>query len=220
MAEQRGRQAVDRSVLVLACLLAAGGAWAQERPPVAPTRDVMVTYRATAPAGGRAPQGLEAGSREFRVAATQGGLLMRVETMGAAGAYVIVDRAAQRMLMVMPQDRRFIEMPVNDAFARGFVLNEGMTFARRGSDTVASLRCTVWEVTSREGAGTACVTEDGVLLRGRASDGKGVIEATAVTYAAQPAALFRPPADHSRLELPAGAMPGGGPPGQGRPPAR
>jgi hypothetical protein len=182
----------------------AGIAVAQERPPVAPTRDVLVTYRATAPVQGRrAP----AGAQTLRVATTQGGRLMRIEGVGAGDAYVIVDRTTQRMVMVMPQDRRFMEMPADDAFARGFVLNTSMRFVRRGADTVAGLKCTVWEVTSQEGAGTACVTDDGVLLRGRGSDGKGGIEATAVKYGPQPAAMFRPPAGFSRFELPAGVPP-------------
>ncbi len=103
-----------------------------------------------------------------------------MEGVGAGGAYVIVDRTTQRMTMVMPQDRRYLEMPANDAFARGFVLSDSMRFIRKGSETVAGLKCTQWEVISQEGAGTACVTDDGVLLRGRGSDGKGGIEATAV----------------------------------------
>ncbi len=193
----------------LAFLAASGAALAQDRPPVAPTRDVVVTYRATAPAqaGARVPQG----AQNIRVATTQGGRLLRIEGVGAGGAYVIVDRTTQRMVMVMPQDRRYVEMPANDAFARGFVLNESMSFAKRGTETVAGLKCTLWEVTSREGAGTACVTDDGVLLRGRGNDGKGGIEATAVRYGPQPAAQFKPPADFSRLDIPPGMGPGSGP---------
>lgn len=192
----------------MAFLAGCGVALAQERPPVAPTRDVMVIYKATAPAqaGGRVPQG----AQDIRVATTQGGRLLRIEGMGAGGAYVIVDRTTQRMVMVMPQDRRYVEMPANDAFARGFVLNESMTFIKRGTETVAGLKCTLWEVTSREGAGTACVTDDGVLLRGRGNDGKGGIEATAVRYGPQPAAMFKPPAEFSRLDVPPGL--GGSPP--------
>ena len=195
-------------------LASSGAALAQDRPPVAPTRDVMVAYRATAPAqaGAQAPQG----AQDIRVATTQGGRLLRVEGVGAGGAYVIVDRTTQRMVMVMPQDRRYVEMPASDAFARGFVLNESMTFVKRGTETVAGLKCTLWEVTSREGAGTACVTDDGVLLRGRGSDGKGGIEATSVKYGPQAAALFKPPADFSRLDVPPGMGQGSGP----RPPGR
>ncbi len=196
---------------VVLAVIWSGAALAQERPPVAPTRDVLVTYRATAPAqaGRPAPP-----AQSLRVATTQGGRLMRVEGMGAGGAYVIVDRTTQRMVMVMPQDRRFMEMPANDAFARGFVLNDTMTFVKRGGETVAGLKCTVWEVTSRDGAGTACVTDDGVLLRGRGNDGKGGIEATAVKYGAQPAALFKPPADFSKIEMPSDVSPGTRPPGR------
>ncbi len=195
-------------------LAASGAALAQDRPPVAPTRDVIVSYRATAPAqaGARVPQG----THNIRVATTQGGRLLRVEGVGAGGAYVIVDRTTQRMVMVMPQDRRYVEMPASDAFARGFVLNESMTFVKRGAETVAGLKCTLWEVTSREGAGTACVTNDGVLLRGRGNDGKGGIEATSVKYGPQAAALFKPPADFSRLDVPPGMGQGGG----ARPPGR
>jgi hypothetical protein len=193
-----------RILAALGATVWAGIALAQDRPAVAPTRDVIVTYRATAPLqAGRAP----AGAQTLRVATTQGGRLMRIEGVGAGGAYVIVDRTTQRMLMVMPQDRRFMEMPADDAFARGFVLNTSMRFERRGAETVAGLKCTLWEVTSHEGAGTACVTDDGVLLRGRGSDGKGGIEATAVKYGPQPASLFRPPANFTKIELPAGVPP-------------
>lgn len=203
----------------LGVLASCGAALAQDRPPVAPTRDVIVSYRATAPAqaGARVPQG----AQDIRVATTQGGRLLRVEGVGAGGAYVIVDRTTQRMVMVMPQDRRFVEMPASDAFARGFVLNESMTFVKRGAETVAGLKCTLWEVTSREGAGTACVTDDGVLLRGRGNDGKGGIEAISVKYGPQAAALFKPPADFSRLDVPPGMGPGGATQGGGaRPPGR
>lgn len=195
---------------VLAMVAVAGSAGAQQRPPTAPTRDVQVTYRASGPS----QAGQAARQQDMRVAVTAGGGLMRIEGVGGAGGYVIVDRASQRMTMVMPQDRRYIEMPANDAFARGFVLNDSMTFVKKGSEKVAGLTCTVWEVTSREGAGTACVTDDGVMLRGRGNDGKGGIEAMAVKYGPQPASLFKPPADYSKLDMPAGMPPGARPPGR------
>ena len=45
----------------LGVLASCGAALAQDRPPVAPTRDVIVSYRATAPAqaGARVPQGAQ-----------------------------------------------------------------------------------------------------------------------------------------------------------------
>ncbi|MCC6717952.1 MAG: DUF4412 domain-containing protein [Acetobacteraceae bacterium] len=183
---------------------------AQDRPAILPTRDVAITYRASGPVQGRQQQ------QDLRVAFTAGGKLMRVEGIGGggreAGAYVIVDHTTQRMTMVMAQDRRFMEMPANNAFSRGFLLSATMKFVRRGSETVAGLKCTVWDITSADGNGKACLTEDGVMLRGSGIDGKGAILATAVSYAPQPAALFKPPAGFTRLEIPAGL--GGRPPGR------
>lgn len=195
--------------LVLAAAPAAA-ALAQERPTMLPTRDVMVTYRASGPApaspGASGPAAMR--QQEMKVAMLAGGKMMRIEGLGggaAAGGYVIVDRDAQRMTMVVTQDRRYMEMPANDAVSRGFLLNESMTFARRGLETVAGVKCTLWEVTSREGAGSVCVTDDGVMLRARGQDGRGGLEAIAVQYGPQPASLFRPPADFSKIEIPGGA---------------
>ncbi len=181
-----------------------------------PTRDVAVSYRASGPVQGPQQQ------QDLKVSFTAGGKLMRVEGMGggrAAGAYVIVDHITQRLTMVMAQDRRFMEMPVNNAFSRGFLLTDTMKFVRRGGETIAGLKCTVWDITSADGSGNACITEDGVMLRGNGLDGKGAIVATAVSYGPQAAAGFKPPADFSKIEIPAGMTPGGGPPG-GRPPTR
>lgn len=206
-----------RMAMALVLAVAPGAALAQERPTMLPTRDVTVTYRASGPApalpGASGPATMR--QQDMKVAIVAGGKLMRIEGLGggaAAGGYVIVDRDAQRMTMVVTQDRRYMEMPANDAVSRGFLLNESMTFARRGLETVAGVKCTQWEVTSREGAGNVCVTDDGVMLRARGQDGRGGLEAISVQYGPQPASLFRPPADFSKIELPGGAGPGGRPP--------
>ena len=199
-----------RTMLAMGLMACAGGAMAQERPTILPTRDVAISYRATGPVQGQQQQ------QDLRVSFTSGGRLMRIEGVGgqSAGSYVIVDHTTQRMTMVMAQDRRYMEMPVNNAFSRGFLLSETMRFARRGSESVIGVKCTVWDITSSDGNGNACLTEDGVMLRGNGIDGKGTIIATGVTYAPQPAALFKPPADFSKIEMPAGLPPGGRPPGR------
>ena len=184
-------------------------AMAQERPAILPTRDVAVTYRASGPVQGQQRE------QELKVAFTAGGKLMRVEGIGGgpgAGADVIVDHTAQRMTMVMAEDRRFMEMAVNNAFSRGFLVSDTMKFMRRGAESVAGVKCTVWDITSADGNGNACITEDGVMLRGNGIDGKGAIVATAVAYGPQPAANFKPPAGFSKIEMPVGMSPGGGPP--------
>jgi len=204
-----------RTMLAIGLMVCAGGTQAQERPTILPTRDVAVSYRATGPVQGQQQQ------QDLRVLFTSSGRLMRVEGMGgpagggrSAGSYVIVDHSNQTMTMVMTQDRRYMEMPVNNAFSRGFLLSDTMRFARRGSESVAGMKCTVWDITSSDGNGNACLTEDGVMLRGNGIDGKGTIIATGVTYAPQPAALFKPPADFSKIEMPAGLLPGARPPGR------
>lgn len=201
----------------LAAALATGRpAAAQDRPTILPTRDVAVSYRATGPVQGQQQQ------QDLRVAFTNKGRLMRVEGIQGmagggrnAGSYVIVDHNTQLMTMVMAQDRRFMELPVNNAFSRGFLVSESMRFVRRGTEAVAGLKCTVWDITSADGNGNACITEDGVMLRGNGIDGKGAIVANSVTYGPQSAALFKPPADFQKLEMPAGLLPGGA-----RPPGR
>ena len=197
-----------RRLAVTAVMLGvAGAAAAQERPPTSPTRDVMVSYRATAPVQGSQRQ------QDIRVAITAGGQLMRVDGIGAlpggAGDYLIVDRRARRMTRVMPQDQRYMELPAGDAFSRGFLLSDTMTFTKRGTETVAGLKCTVWDISARDGGGSACITDDGVMLRGRGTDGKGGIEATSVKYGTQPAALFKPPTGFSKLDVPPAARPPG-----------
>ena len=198
--------------LVLIAALAGGQkVAAQDRPTILPTRDVAITYRASGPVQGQQQQ------QDLQVAFTAGGRLMRVESIGGpegAGAYVIVDHTAQRMTMVMTGDRRFIEMPVNSAFSRGFLLSDTMKFVRRGGESVAGVKCTVWDIASPEAVGTACLTEDGVMLRGSGLDGKGAIVATGVTYGPQSAAMFKPPAGFSKIEMPAGMPSLGTPPGR------
>ena len=196
---------------ILTLFAGAATAAAQERPPTSPTRDVLVSYRATAPVQGAQRQ------QDIRVAITAGGQLMRVDGIGTpAGAndYIIVDRRARRMTRVMPQDRRYMELPVGESFSRGFLLNDAMAFTKRGTETIAGLKCTVWDISARDGGGSACMTDDGVMLRGRGTDGKGGIEATSVKYGTQPGALFKPPADYSKLDVPPTAPPGARAPGR------
>ena len=75
---------------------------------------------------------------------------------------------------------------------------------RKGSATVAGLRCTVWEVGGESANGSACVTADGVVLRAGGSDRRGrtgSIEAERVEYGHQADALFFPPADVRKVDL-------------------
>jgi len=189
-----------------AVVLAATPAVAQERPAFAPTRDVTVDYaidNKSAPAGQ---------PRTMKMSIAAGGTRMRIEAQGAPG-YMIMDRANNRMIMVMVQQHAYREIPTDPTRANTFLLNDKMGFTRKGTDTVAGQACTVWEVRRDKGTGTACITDDGVLLRGDSDTGQGTshITATKVSYETLADSVFQPPPGYQKMEMP--AMP----PGTGRP---
>jgi hypothetical protein len=81
---------------------------------------------------------------------------------------------------------------------------------KRGHVTVSGLDCTEYDVQTPHGQGTTCLTNDGVMLRAKGTTTEhrgGGLEATEVSYGAQPAALFVPPADFKRMEIPQMRMP-------------
>lgn len=186
----------------LAALLTglAGAALAEDHPPLLPTRDVAVTYNVTA----RQASGPHE-AHLFYSAATQ-----KIRMEAGRQGYAIFDQAAHRLTMVMPQQQICMVSPISPSMSPGVLLNDRMHFVRKGTDTVAGQPCTNWDVTGDRGSGTACVTADGVLLRveGRDHDGNSAgLLATAVSYAAQPASLFEPPADFHKMDMPAGMPP-------------
>ncbi len=200
-----------RPPLVLAALLALPvAAVAQDRPPMSPTRDATIDYRV---------EGANGGPRTMRMFLAAGGKLMRIEMPGQPGS-MIMDRNASRMMIVMADARRYLERPLSFDQQTGFDFDRGQGFTRKGTETIAGLRCTVWESTG-EHAGTGCVTDDGLVLRGESASPDGMrsrLVATAVKVAPLGADTFRPPAGFAKMEMPAG-MPGGMPP-RARPGAR
>jgi hypothetical protein len=197
----------------LSCLAACGfclvavAAYADDHPPLVPTRDAAVTYRVS----GAGKNGQDAILHMYLKA---GGNLLRIDTPGNHG-YAIIDRRNKEMYMVIDAQRMYVELPAGDIGDRAFMLTDSMKFRRKGTDTVAGYTCTIWDVQAQDGSGTACVTDDGVMLRasGRSRSGKGEgrLEAITVDYAPQPAALFAPPSDYKKMEVPVapGVAPGG-----------
>jgi hypothetical protein len=87
---------------------------------------------------------------------------------------------------------------------QAFALADARRFTRKGTATVAGIRCTVWQVAADAASGTACITADGVPLSasGHDSSGRaGSLEAVRVEYGRQDRALFFPPAGLKRLDL-------------------
>jgi len=172
--------------------LAQATAAAADRPPMAPSREASVLYRMTR--AGTAPI-------EVRVTARAGGSPMRIDMPD--GAYMLLDQSAHSAAMVVPGEQMVMALPFQDGPQAQFQLNERMRFIRRGVDTVATVRCTAWDVLLDKARGAVCVSGDGVLLRSSAMDAAGrrsLIEAVSVSFAPAPEGDFTPPADFDRME--------------------
>jgi hypothetical protein len=196
----RGRIGGLVASLLLAGLPGTGAAAATDRPVFPPARDVAVTYRTDASQVGLPQQMLV----RYSVQADR----LRVEA--GLPSYLLIDRRSQRATVVIERLGIMADLPRQAGLEQAFMLESGKRFTRRGTETVAGLRCTVWDVVATgTGAGTACVTADGVLLRGRGHDRHGqeaTLEATRVEYAPQADALFVPPANLRKVDLPAEAL--------------
>jgi hypothetical protein len=169
----------------------------QDRPTFPPTRDVAVEYQTTGGPRGHPPHSL---TTNFYF--TTRGERLRADLPNQG--YMIVDTVAKRLIMVMTGPKAYLEMPYDPGRMPTFAPPRDATFTRRGTDTVAGQTCTIWDVASKQGDGTACITADGVMLRGHGEGdrGGGSILALRVSYGAQPETLFQPPPDYRRLSIP------------------
>jgi hypothetical protein len=215
-------------LLTLAAIAAPGLALAQDRPLLQPTRDVTITYRVLG-AGGQpagAPGATPGQATELRMSWLVAQNRMRVDPPGMPG-YIVADRAARRAFMVMESQRMVMEMPQGQQLPNSFgEPSPTARITRGGTETVAGLSCTIWQIEDQGRSARACVTSDGVMLRtlGRAGpqegNREGGLEAVTVNYGPQDPARFQPPAGYQTMQMPAG-MPGGMPGGPpGRPPGR
>ena len=184
----------------LAVALAAPAA-AQEAPRLTPARDVAVTYRVT----GAGPV------QSMRWSWLTAQQLVRMDIDGSPG-WMLINMRDASAVVVMEQQRMAMRVPQDQAAMLGpNALGDGARFTRLGAATVAGVGCTTWRVQAPQGDGEACITEDGVLLRGRGREGQGDLEATEVRYGGLDATRFRVPDGVRVMDLPAG-MPGGPPP--------
>jgi hypothetical protein len=198
-------------LLLLAALAGTTPAWAQDRPLARPNRDVAVEYRSSGvPQGPMTGQGdlvtMRFNSRTSRI---------RMDGTGGRG-YVILDTDAGRMTVVMTEQHMYMERPADPGMMAMFQARN-TAFRKIGTETVAGVACTLYDVTVNDRTGQVCLTDDGVLLRTHGNDpGRDrSLEAVKVTYSEQPASLFEPPAGFQRMDMP--NIPGGMPPGMGGP---
>lgn len=186
-------------------------AQAQDRPVIFPTRDVTVTYRASA----------DGQPAEMTMSWLSAQRLMRMDLPGGQG-YMIVNHTNGQGFMVMEPMRMIMDMPANsNNLARFTQASESARFTREGTDRVANTPCTVWRVEDRGDTGRVCSTGDGVMLRVVSTSGQnsGSLEAIRVVYAAHDASRFTRPQGYQTMQMPGGAggLPGAGLPGAGFP---
>ena len=186
--------AIRSAAVTLLLLCSAPGVGAQDRPTFPPTRDVAVEYQTSGGPRGRSPH-----SATINFYYTTRGERLRADLPNQG--YMIVDTSGKRLTMVMIGPRVYLEVPYDPGRTPAFAPPRDAKFTRQGTDTVAGQNCTVWSVESKQGNGTACITADGVMLRGQGEGerGGGSLLAVRVSYGEQPEELFRPPPDFRRL---------------------
>lgn len=194
-----GRRLSACGVAMAALLAGAAGAAAQDRPPLFPSKDVTVNYRILGREGGQA----------VTISQAAGAGMMRVDNP-QMGGFALMDTASGRATFVMTQMRTYMEMPPGQLPIHAGSADKDAKFTRKGTETIAGVACTVWDMTSSQGEATTCVSADGVMLRVRTRSGDGM-EATKVTFAALPKDSFAVPAGFQKMDMPGmGAMPGPG----------
>jgi hypothetical protein len=179
-------------------------AFAQPGPLLAPTRDVTVDY--TLRPRDHAPL-------EVRVSIEAGGRHLRITSEDLPTAFLI-DRPAQMATILLPLLKLYTTIGIGK-----FDLSETMLrrahFERHGQEDLAGHVCTDWSAISPQGHAEGCITADGVILRGAATDRHGLIgsvSTTTVQFGGLPPELFRRPADFQNAgKLPIGSLVGGQP---------
>jgi len=184
------------AILLSALLVLPGAvAWAQDAPPTLPTRDVVVTYRV----GG---DGQDTSGRKVRLTFIGVDARVRLDMFAfpqAQSPYLtlLYDRPGGRYLTLGYAQRAIVPTEAGAAFNPGRLLSTELRYTRQDAATVLDLACTNWAFSDADnGEGTACVTDDGVVLRlSRTGKQATRMEATSVEYGTAPDSLFVPPPD-------------------------
>ncbi len=191
---------VRRGLAGLAALLAAGlpatpaALAAQDRPLLRPTHDVTVSYDVDAP---------QVPVRQVRAQIAAG--LRRARIDSGDATTLLLDPVSGQGVLMLNGLHMYSVLAGRGRGLDEYLLDPSMQFTRAGTATVAGLPCTEWHVRSPRGAGTGCVTGDGVLLRFSGTDSRGragSLVATDVREGPLAPSLFVPPADFHQMTLP------------------
>ena len=193
-----------RSVAGLAiavCICSAAVAWAQQpdHPLLLPKNDVTVVYRFDR-------IGLH-DYHKWQVIYSDVGQRVRHDYFRWFEATrpfvtVIYDGPANRFITIHYESRSYSERPIGNTDNPAALLKPDMHFTRLGTSIVAFAPCTDWQVqfpdTSEE-QDTACVTDDGIVLRIVPSKPNvASMTATEIHFGAPPDGAFDPPARFKR----------------------
>ena len=190
-------------VVALTWAAALAAAQGPDRPLTLPTGDVAVVYRFEG-VGEDIPH-------KLLVTYTGQGERVRIDYFRffeAKSPYLslIFDRPANRVISLHPESRSYLDRPIGTAANPGAMLPLDADFTRLGQAVVAHAQCIDWMVTNRdkpEDRATACVTEDGIMLRLASTKPKVVtLTATEIHYGPPAAGLFDLPPKFTREALP------------------
>jgi hypothetical protein len=126
-----------------------------------------------------------------------GGAHLRITSADLPTAFLI-DRPAHRATILLPLLKLYATVGIGQFDPQETLLKRAR-FERHGRERLAGHSCTDWTATSDQGRANACITEDGVILRGSATDRKGdlgAVQAATVHYGALSPLLFRLPSGY------------------------
>jgi hypothetical protein len=204
-----------RGLIVAAALLAAG---LTTVPAAAQTFEGAVTATLV-PDGGRGPM-------EVQYLLRQG--VMRMEmNRGETAAVMIVDPTAKTSYMLMPQQRVYMVMPMAAGAGAGAQRPAPEVVRTGRKERIAGHECEHWLVKDTTGDVDACVAtglgafamggpgreaawsslfreQRGFPLKVSKAGAGTMMEVTKIEPTRLDAALFAPPADYKKMEMPAG----------------
>jgi hypothetical protein len=164
-------------------------------PLLVPDRDVTVEYQVI-------PQ--DHAPVEVRVAISAGGRFLHI-TSPDLPTTILVNRNTEMAAILLPVLRMYADIRIARYDPEQTILR-GASFTRGSDRVLGGRRCTDWRAVSHDGHAEACISPDGVILRGTAaSDRKGAlgaIRAGRVVYGPLAPEMFRIPADFQKSPVP------------------
>lgn len=173
---------------------------AADQPPLAPTRPVAVTYSAT---------GQPRGPGKIGVIYDQDAKRVRMDFYRALGsrtpeASLIFDTTNDRAVTLIPGRKVYMQRSTKGLANPGLFLGPTLSYTRQETEHFAGLTCTDWAIRKEDAKASACITDDGVVLKASGAGERGQnLTAIAIAYGPPPAGAFSIPASYTLVTPPA-----------------